>query len=203
MRRFRSFLDFEKEERWLNEMAAAGWLLHKHSLSYRFRAIEPGSAVVRVDYRDRVMSSAEFDAYRTLFADSGWQHVYGSRWGGSQYFATTADDPDADIFSDVPSRLERYRRSLATRGGMAISFLVLGFVLLNSDDYLGWPQQWYLTPGLWQMRGAQFVEHFVFETPFALLRGLTPWLLAAFGTLMGLQLILQYRLYRRLRSTVI
>ncbi|HML51933.1 MAG TPA: DUF2812 domain-containing protein [Propionicimonas sp.] len=203
MRRFRSFLDFDKEERWLNEMAGAGWLLQKRGIGYRFSAIEPGSVVVRVDYRDRVLSRADFDNYVVLFADSGWQHLDGSRWGGSQYFAATGADPDADIFSDAESRAERYRRSLLARSGTAIPFLVLGFILLNSGDYRAWPQQWYLTPGLWDMHGAQFVGHFLFETPFALARGLSPWIVLAVGILLVVQFGIQYRCYRRARLVAV
>lgn len=197
MRKLRNFLDFDKEERWLNDMAQAGWLLHKRGIGYSFVAIEPGSVVVRVDYRDRGMNSRDFDNYLMLFADSGWRHLHGSRWGGSQYFAATGANPDADIFSDVESRLGRYRRSLAARSGTAITFLMLGVVLLTSGGYRAWPQQWYLTPGLWDMHGVQFMEHFVFETPFALARGLALWFVIALGVVLAVQFGMQYRLYRR------
>lgn len=202
MRRFRLFLDFDKEERWLNELAKAGWLLRKRGISYRFGAIEPGSAVVRVDYRDRSLSVAEFDNYRMLFADSGWQHLAGSRWGGAQYFAATGAEADADIFSDAESRVERYRRSLVARSGTAVTVLALGFVLLNTGDYSISPQQWYLTPGLWAMHGAQFVQHFIFETPFALARGLGLWLVIALGVVLAVQWGIQYRLYRQARLAI-
>lgn len=202
MRRFRLFLDFDKEEHWLNEMAQAGWLLRKRGISYRFGAIEPGSVVVRVDYRDRSLSVAEFDNYRMLFADSGWQHLDGSRWGGAQYFAATGAEADADIFSDAESRVERYRRSLVARSGTAVTVLALGFVLLNTGDYSISPQQWYLTPGLWEMHGAQFVQHFIFETPFALARGLGLWFVMALGGVLAVQWGIQYRLYRRARLVI-
>ena len=108
MRKLKFFLDFDKEERWLNRLAAQGHLLSKAAFAtYTFTEIEPGTAVVRVDYRPS-MSEADYADYVTLFADSGWQHLSGSRKagahykGGAQYFASFDADPDADIFSDAP-----------------------------------------------------------------------------------------------------
>lgn len=34
------------------------------------------------------------------------------------------------------------------------------------------PVNWYLTPGLWDREGSSFWFAFLFETPFALMRGL-------------------------------
>ena len=46
----------------------------------------------------------------------------------------------------------------------------LGTIQLSSGVNVFNPQSWYLTPGLWQMRGQQFWQAFWFETPWALLR---------------------------------
>src|SRR5690625_1628438 len=64
------FRDFDKEEAWLNRMAADGLLLTKAGLRYQFEPVTPGSAVVRVDYQPS-MPQSDFDDYLTLFADSG------------------------------------------------------------------------------------------------------------------------------------
>lgn len=198
MKRCRKFLDFEKEERWLNEMAGTGELLVKKRVRYQFRPVEPGSAVVRVDYRDRSMSVADFEDYRTLFADAGWQHLDGSRRGGPQYFAAFGTTPEADIFSDAESRAARYRRSLGWRTAAALPLLVIFVALVSGPLHLSLsPADWYLTPGLWSMQGAEFVGHFLLETPFALLRGASPYLLLAVSILLLVQIAVQCQLYRR------
>lgn len=201
MRRLRKFLDFDKEERWLNEMAGAGWLLVRRRLRYEFRRIDPGSAVVRVDFRDRGMSRADFDDYRTLFADAGWQHLDGSRRGGAQYFAASSTGSDADIFSDEESRAARYRRSLAWRGIATVPLLLVLVALLGGPSrHLSAPVDWYLTPGLWDMRSWEFIGHFLLETPFALMRGALPYIVLLAALLLLVELAAQYRLYRRMKS---
>ncbi|MFV0435101.1 MAG: DUF2812 domain-containing protein [Leucobacter sp.] len=63
----------------------------------RFSTIEPSSAVVRVDDRSS-MSAADFADYVSLFADTGWQHLDGSRHGGAQYFASFGRGENVEIF---------------------------------------------------------------------------------------------------------
>ena len=198
MKRFRQFLDFDKEEHWLNEMARSGNLLVKKRFRYQFRPIEPGRAVVRVDYRDRSMTAADFEDYRTLFADAGWRHLDGRKDGGPQYFAAFGATPEADIFSDKESRAARYKRAIAARTVLALSSLGLFIaVMLGPLDTSLSPASWYLTPGLWDMHGAEFVGRFLFETPFALLRGLTPYVLLTASLVLLAQNAAQYRLLRQ------
>ena len=46
------------------------------------------------------------------------------------------------------------------------------------------PRGLYLTPGLWELSGSEFLRAFLFETPFALMRGLS--------TSIGLVIFLAY-----------
>ena len=42
--------DFEKEERWLNQMAMEGWVLEEVSFfGYTFRRCEPGEYILRLE----------------------------------------------------------------------------------------------------------------------------------------------------------
>lgn len=57
------------------------------------------------------------------------------------------------------------------------------FLKINGDgtedifsDTLSAPREWYLTPGLWELKGISFWWAFLFETPFALMRGIG-WLI--------------------------
>ena len=41
---YRIFVDYEKEEKWLNEMAQSGWALESFRLMrYVFKQVEPGT----------------------------------------------------------------------------------------------------------------------------------------------------------------
>lgn len=193
MRIFKVFADFDKEEAWLNRRAAEGWLVVKTGLFYTFTPIAPGSAIVRVDYRPG-MSAADFDDYRNLFWDAGWQHVAGTRGSGAQYFASFSGDADADIFSDSTSKAQRHRRAMVTTALLVLPFLAVTLAL--------WAQgalsvELYLTPGLWEMQGWQFVRAFAFETPFALMRLAFPLLLIGSCVVGAAQIVYQWVLYRR------
>ncbi|MGE7790343.1 hypothetical protein [Lysinibacillus sp. NPDC096259] len=41
----------------------------------------------------------------------------------------------------------------------------------------------YFTPGLWDAKGYDFLFSFLFETPFAIMRIIPPWLFLATGSL--------------------
>ncbi len=198
MKSFRAFVDFDKEEEWLGRKAAEGWLVVDAGFGYTFAPIEPGSAVVRVDYRSS-MSAADFADYRNLFLDAGWQHVAGTRSSGAQYFAAPPTRADAEIFSDSDSKAQRYRRAMGMTSALLLPFAVIIVAL--------WPQVGgsfeYLTPGLWEMEGWEFVRAFAFETPFVVLRAALPLVLFAAVAVFAWQLVWQWMLYRRaLRSAV-
>lgn len=53
--------EFEKEERWLNEMAQEGWALKKASFcTYVFEKTEPGEYIIRVETLD---NSPDFENF--------------------------------------------------------------------------------------------------------------------------------------------
>ena len=204
MRKLRLFVDLDKEEAWLNRMAAAGLLVRKAGPVYSFAPVAPGGAVVRIDYRPS-MSRADFDDYVGLFADAGWRHLAGARSGGPQYFASfassTAPRTSTDIFSDAHSKAQRYRRSITNR--LAVLLPLVTFVLamwsqgtIGLDTFAS-PRDWYLTPGLWEKRGADLVGALLVETPFVVLRVGGPVLLVVTAVVLVVQVAQQCVLYRR------
>lgn len=176
MKKLKTFWNFDNEERWLGEMAAQGHLVSRAGVRYEFSPIEPGSAVVRVDYRP-AMSEEDFADYVKLFEDAGWHHCAGTRSGGGQYFASFSRDADADIFSDADSKAQRYRRSITAHTALLIPLAVITMVLWTTGTLF--PQEWYQTPGLWEKQGAAFVGAFAFESLFVLVRVGGPLLLVA------------------------
>ena len=44
-------LDFEKEEKWLEEMAWRGYQLESDTFGYTFRYTEPEDATIKIDHR--------------------------------------------------------------------------------------------------------------------------------------------------------
>lgn len=203
MKALKTFIDFEKEEAWLNQKSDEGHLLHKAGLLYTFRPVEPGTATVRVDYRPQ-MSRVDFADYLTLFSDTSWTHLAGSRSGGPQYFASFSGDANADIFSEPVSKIQRYRRAITMSAALLLPLLVVVISLaslgsITLDSFLA-PRDWYLTQGLWQMGGWEFARAFLFETPFVVLRIGPPFILIATCVALLVRITRQMVLYRRTAS---
>lgn len=180
MRKYKFFVDLAKEEQWLNEMAAQGYILAgKTGGSYRFESGEPGSFVLRIDYR-AFKHAADFEDYRLLFEDSGWQHIAGTKSSGAQYFLKKTADQSEDIFSDADSKAGKFKRLSEMWFSLAVCFLPIltALVMAGNIDLTAFlqPAKLYYTPGLWDKTGADFWGAFLFETPFALLRGFI-WLI--------------------------
>lgn len=172
MKKFKIIADFEKEEEFLNSMAQKGYHLKKYnSLGvYTFLQAEPEPLRYRIDYRV-FSSNAQFEQYRTLFQDAGWEHVYGTRRSGAQYFLPVPGKAQTeDIFSDSESKAGRYQR-FAAQSLSSLVLMIVWLIVCKPDGWRLWDVgSWYLTDGLWNMSGALFWKAFLFETPFVILR---------------------------------
>lgn len=179
MKKFKFFLSFEKEENWLNQMAMQGYLLDRKSWNYHFKKADIPNTTFKIDYR-KFKNQQDFLDYISMFEDSGWQHITGTKSSGVQYFKKEVTRSDDDIFSDERSRAGRYKRISDMWLTCELIFVALLIVLKSqgmiSIQTLFTPKDWYLTPGLWELNGVGFLWAFLFETPFALFRGCS-WLL--------------------------
>ena len=112
MTRFKYFLDFDKEERWLMDMAEQGYQLKKGGrLFYRFERTVPEQAIIRVDFQEWTGGwkiEDKFAVYRKQMEAKGWELMAGGPMSGFQYFKQASGD--LDIFPDAASRSERYDR---------------------------------------------------------------------------------------------
>ncbi|GIO32635.1 MULTISPECIES: DUF2812 domain-containing protein [Paenibacillus] len=174
MKKMKFFTNFDREEQWLNEMARQGYRLVNKSMTYEFETAKPEEANYRIDYRT-FKTRRDFEDYKALFEDCGWTHVAGTKKSGAQYFKQTGDWGDEDIFSDVNSKAARYKRISDMWLSLACSFIPLFAVLISTGAIqvtaIVKPKLLYYTPGLWEMSGSQFWRSFLFETPFAVMRG--------------------------------
>ena len=181
MRKYKWFIDFEKEEKWLNEMAAKGWALKGKQNAYLFESGAEAETNIKIDYR-QFTKSADFEEYKGIFADSGWQHIAGSKSSGNQYFKQVDTEADADIFSDDISRAGRYKRISHMCLSFMVAYLPLIF-LFSWQEFFNFeafsnPRSLFFTPGLWERSGLDFWSSFLFEAPFVLFRGYLPLLIA-------------------------
>ncbi|MBD8070644.1 DUF2812 domain-containing protein [Bacillus sp. PS06] len=173
MRKFKFFLDFDKEEKWLEEMAKKGYQLKDRTFGYKFLLTDPEDAKIKIDYR-KFKKQEDFIDYCTLFEDSGWKHIAGSKNSGTQYFQKLNDAMEEDIFSDKLSKAGKYKRLSDMFTETTICFIPIFVALLTTDvidvNALLHPKELFYTPGLWEMKGISFWGAFLFETPFVLFR---------------------------------
>lgn len=180
MKKIRVFLSLKKEEEWINSIQEEGYRLVSVSSVvpiYTFEKLaskETFIPYVRLDFREKSMGKIKYEDYVTLFSDSGWKLIKGSRFGGAQYFQQEYPDVTRDIFSDTDSQESVKKRYVKYGYTYGTLFLLHFFILFSSfswnlDKILNF-KSWYFSQGLWEMELMWFWKAFIFETPFVLLR---------------------------------
>ncbi|MBW6410846.1 DUF2812 domain-containing protein [Clostridium weizhouense] len=174
MKKFRFYINFNKEEKWLNEMGKLGWELSDKNINYEFSKTSPQNTVIKIDYRN-FKSDNYFQDYILMFKDFGWGHIAGKKNSGKQYFKKIDDKAGADIFSDVNSKAERYKKLSNMWLTLAMCYVPIFISLIttkviNVAAFLN-PKLFYYTSGLWEKTGEHFWKAFLFETPFVIMRG--------------------------------
>lgn len=118
---YKLFVDYEKEERWINEMAAKG--LHLVACSfpqYIFEEGTPGEYTYRLELLENSPSGVEGRAYIKFVEEAGVECVDTLwRWA---YFRKKAADGTFDVYTDSASKIRHYRRVAAVAGiGMIVN----------------------------------------------------------------------------------
>lgn len=123
--------DFEKEERWLNEMAMSGWLLDKVGFCvYHFIACEPGSYSIRLEMRP------QDEAYLQFMAETGAEYV--GRMLQWIYFRKPTACGSFDLYSDLDSRIAHLNRIGKCLIAVGFANLAIGLINSFSPAHIGW-----------------------------------------------------------------
>ncbi|MBR5537703.1 MAG: DUF2812 domain-containing protein [Clostridia bacterium] len=101
--------DFDKEEQWLNDMAAQGLALVDVGFArYVFEECEPDAYQVRLELLENVPSHAESQQYIAFVEETGAEQV--GRFCRWVYFRKKTADGPFDLYSDLASRIRHLRR---------------------------------------------------------------------------------------------
>lgn len=101
--------DFDREEKWLNEMAAKGLQLTAVGFcTYTFEEGGPGEYDIRLELLEHSPACAESAAYIRFIEETGAEYL-GSvcRWA---YFRKKKSEGCFDLFSDIDSRIKHLNR---------------------------------------------------------------------------------------------
>lgn len=131
-RAYKWFIDFEKEEKWINEMAQIGMNFTDYSpFRYSFEKGTPGEYIYRIELLKERPSHPGSRVYIDFMEDNGVECVSTFyRWA---YFRKKASEGPFDIYSDVDSRIIHYKRVAALAGAIAAANLIIAII-----NYLDW-----------------------------------------------------------------
>ena len=122
---------FEKEEEWLNEMAANGWALESVGFCrYTFVRCMPGEYTVRTEMHPYD------DNYIRFMEETGAEYV--GRMIMWMYFRKKTENGPFDLFSDIDSRighLNKIGNVLSIIGG---ANLLIGILNTFNPSHVGW-----------------------------------------------------------------
>ena len=143
IRKFFFVWDFDKEEKWLNEMAAKGLALVSAGFcKYEFEDSLPGEYKVCLQLLDKMPSHPESQKYIAFMEETGAEHVGSfTRW---VFFRKKASDGDFQLFSDNESKV-KYITSMLSFVALIVGLnlyiglynLFVAFFLHSAFNYIG------------------------------------------------------------------
>ncbi|MEA4938260.1 MAG: DUF2812 domain-containing protein [Christensenella sp.] len=140
---YKAYWNFEKEERWLNDMAAKGLALTDYTwCRYAFEETPRGQYLYRIELLENLPSHPESQAYLRFLEENGVEVVTSyMRW---VYLRRDAADGPFDIYTDLNSQIQHYKRVSTFLNAMtAIEWsvgacnLAVGIANLVVDGQLG------------------------------------------------------------------
>ncbi|MEG1416336.1 MAG: DUF2812 domain-containing protein [Clostridium sp.] len=126
---YKLFVDFEKEEAWLNSMASKGWNLTSYTpLRYKFAKGTPNTYTYRIEMLESIPGTKACDEYIKFMEDAGVEHI--QNYFGWAFFRMKTNGEEFEIYSDVESKLNHLKRvSTLINVATGLNYLV---ALLNT-----------------------------------------------------------------------
>ncbi|MCR4633175.1 MAG: DUF2812 domain-containing protein [Erysipelotrichaceae bacterium] len=124
--------DFEKEEKWLNRMAAEGWALVSVGFcSYTFEQSEPGEYIIRLEMHDS--SDTPFISF---MEETGAEYVGKMiKW---IYFRRRSELGSFDLFSDIDSRIDHLKTIISMIRLLLVANTLIGVSNSINVTRIGW-----------------------------------------------------------------
>lgn len=106
---WKTYFDYEKEEKWLNEMSAKGMALVGYSpFRYVFEDCEPGEYSYKIQLLDNHPTSPEGIKYIKFLEDTGVEHVASHiRW---VFLRKKTSEGNFKLFTDTKSKINHHYR---------------------------------------------------------------------------------------------
>ena len=188
MKKWKLFASIKDEENWINHIQSQGYRLTKVNPwlgIYQFEEHQGSPLLVRLDFHEHIKSQ-DYLEYLSLFQETGWNCLEGSKRSGMHYFQQATASSSTEIFSDRESLVavhKRYQKFALTYFSIFLLYFFFFYQSNINNGFYPWNlKSWFLTPGLWEREGFSFWFGFLFEIPFALFRsGLIPLVFLGFS----------------------
>lgn len=142
IKKFFFIWDFDKEEKWLNEMAAKGFcLISTGFCKYEFEDCVPGEYNICLQLLEKSPRNPEMRKYIDFLEQTGVEHVGSfTRW---VYFRKKASDGDFQLFSDNASRVKYLTSMLGFITLIVVMNLLIGLENLAIAIFAGSPGNYF------------------------------------------------------------
>lgn len=150
------FWNFDKEEKWLNEMAAKGLcLISVGFCKYEFEECEPGEYKICMQMLEKMPSNPESQKYIEFLESTGAEHIASfTRW---VYFRKRSADGDFELYSDNESRVKYLTRIISFIALLSVLNLLIGaenlFMAIALESPLNYLGLINLALGIWCVFG--------------------------------------------------
>jgi hypothetical protein len=137
------YWDYEKEEKWLNEMSAKGLALTDYSwCRYVFTETPDSEYTYRIELMEHRSTHVESAAYIRFLEESGVECVATYiRW---IYLRKKTSEGSFDIYSDIESKIRHYKRInlfyntlMWLELGIGLFNIIIGIINLSLGSKLG------------------------------------------------------------------
>jgi len=124
------FMNYEKEEAWLNDMSAKGLAFTDFFFCrYSFNTGVPGEYIYRIELLENSPTHQKSKQYIKFMSENGVEHI--ASWLSWVYFRKKAEHGSFDIYSDIDSRIAHYKRIGMLFLCIAIAEICLGLSQLG------------------------------------------------------------------------
>lgn len=133
MVKFNLIFDKEKAVKYLNKMSQQGWAMTGFKGGFfTFEKCEKGKYVYEVDFNSRFFSVTE--DYRDFMNESGIEIV--AHWGFWIFLRKLASEGEFNLYTDVDSQIEHYKKIRTLFKAAAIlEILLLVTILILTEEY--------------------------------------------------------------------
>jgi hypothetical protein len=126
---WKAYYNYEKEEKWLNQMSAKGLAMTDYSwCRYVFEEAPNNEYIYRLELLNQLPSHPESRAYLRFLEESGVEHIASyMRW---VYLRKKTIEGPFDLYTDIDSRIQHYQRILLLWNVLMMVELSIGAVYL-------------------------------------------------------------------------